>query len=128
MSDRVIHIHEGATYIEHQENNFHDQSQQVWNDATLQTETKAIDNNKTADNTQLLTELLTFFYSDEEETRRFLRFIARCRPIDLTNEVKRLVSENKVSDVSCHKPMWEVLNRYGLYTRSLDNWNKNIRP
>ena len=128
MSDRVIHIHEGATYIEHQENNFHDQSQQVWNDATLQTETKHEDSNTIADKTKLLTDLLQFFYSDEKETCRFIDIIASCRPIDITNEVKRLVSENKVSDVSCHKPMWEVLNRYGLYTRSLDNWNKNIRP
>ena len=75
----------------------------------------------------VLEDLLPFFWGDEAEVRKFLRKVEGAKAVDVVAEVNRLLAERKVSDKSCHKPLWEVLNKHGLYPRNLSNWNTQIQ-
>ena len=82
---------------------------------------------ETSRNVDVIVELRPFFYNVEQETANFVSKIRGVEPVDVTAEVNRLLKERKVSDLSCHKPLWKILHRYGLYKCGIKNWNDQIR-
>lgn len=126
MTNRVFHLHEGATYIEHQENHFHDHSQQVWNDTSKELN-QAPDSEEPASVSLAVSDLLPFFYNDQAETEKFVGKISGARPTIITDLVNALLREGKISGVSCQKPMWEVMNRHNLYDKAYVTWAHQIR-
>ncbi len=71
--------------------------------------------------------LKAFFYGNEDEARQFLSNIQWMKPTQITTLVKKLVAENKISELSCRRDLWRVLYDAGLYEKSETNWNKQVR-
>lgn len=76
---------------------------------------------------KLKDELLPVFYGDEEVVEAFIAKIRGAKPTQVVGEVNRLLKESKISDISCNKPLWDILTRYGQYDKSLQNWNDQIK-
>ena len=71
-------------------------------------------------------ELMPFFWNDAQNVAQFLKTIAGAKDTDITATVAQYVREKKISELSCHKDLWEVLNRHGRYLSKLSNWNQRI--
>lgn len=71
-------------------------------------------------------ELLPLFWGDDKVVEEFLRNISGAKPVQVVAVVNRMLKERKLSEKSCHKPLWEILYKHGLYTRNLSNWNAQI--
>lgn len=71
-------------------------------------------------------ELMNIFYNDANAVNDFLRKIKGAAPMDVTKEVNRLISEGIVSNISCKKTLWKILNKHGYYDRGLNNWYDQI--
>ena len=63
----------------------------------------------------------------EKEARSFLQQIQGMRDREITALVKKLVKERKISDRSCHRNLYKILFDNGLYTKSEQNWNQQIK-
>ena len=75
-----------------------------------------------ADEGAVLGLLVPFFYNDGAEAAAFLRRVRGAKPVMVMEVVNELLAARKISDVSCRKPLWEVLHDNGLYKPSLQNW------
>ena len=71
-------------------------------------------------------ELMPFFWNEGQNVAQFLKAIAGAKDTDITATVAQYVREKKISELSCHKDLWEVLNRHGRYRSQLSNWNRRI--
>lgn len=76
---------------------------------------------------RLIKELRSIFYGDLDAVKRFLLCIKDAKPKQITELVKQWVKENKISEISCHRDLWKVLNEAGLYTLTESNWNQNLK-
>ena len=74
----------------------------------------------------IVEKLKPIFYGVEEDARAFLASIQGVTPRQLTDIVTRLVKEGKISELSCHRPLWKVLHDCGIYDRSESNWNIQV--
>ena len=74
----------------------------------------------------LVAALTPIFYGYPDEAARFLDAIKGAKPTQITELVKRMVKERKISDASCHKTLWEILHDAGLYPLTNRNWNTQI--
>lgn len=63
----------------------------------------------------------------EKEARSFLLQIQGMRDREITALVKKLVEERKISDRSCNRNLYKILFGNGLYTKSEQNWNQQIK-
>lgn len=75
----------------------------------------------------LVDELMPFFYNQRDVVEAFLLKVKGAKPVDVAAEVKRLVGNRVVSEMSCHKPLWAVLHENGLYDKTLSNWNQMLK-
>ena len=75
----------------------------------------------------LTNQLKPMFFGAEEEVRSFLLEIKGMKPKQITARVNQLVKENKLSEISCHRDLWQVLHNCGIYTPTESNWNQQIR-
>lgn len=76
---------------------------------------------------KIINELTSCFYSNRQEAEIFLIKIRSMKTTDITNLVKQLISSKKISDISCHRKLYSILNKYGLYDKSESNWNSRIK-
>ncbi|MBE6283533.1 MAG: hypothetical protein E7098_04235 [Mediterranea massiliensis] len=79
-----------------------------------------------AEDEPLVAALTPIFYGYPDEAARFLDAIKGAKPTQITAMVEQLVKERKISDASCHKPLWQLLHDAGLYPLTLQNWNNQI--
>lgn len=114
-----IHDNPGATF------NFGGSKKNANEDEELRTKTED-KNKKEDDNDIVLEELTPFFYGDEAEAKHFMQIIKGMKGQDITQLVNRLLREKKVSDLTCLKPLWTVLNSHGLYKNAYSTWAANI--
>ena len=82
---------------------------------------------ESTENTTLTAKVKPMFYGDEREANNFLNRIQGMKPTQITALVNQLVKEKKLSDLSCHRDLWQVLHDEGLYTKSESNWNQQVR-
>ncbi len=75
----------------------------------------------------LLQSLLPFFWNDKDAAADFIMKVSNAKNTDITTLVAKLVKNKVISDLSCYKPLWEVLNGAGIYKAGLTNWNTMIR-
>jgi hypothetical protein len=80
----------------------------------------------TDEENEIVAELKTIFWGDEEEATKFLHNIQNMKSKEITQLVKKLVEEKKISDKSCNRPLWTILNKYNLYTATESNWNSQV--
>lgn len=76
---------------------------------------------------EIIDELASCFYSNRQEAESFLKKIRSMEPKDITDLVKELVKSKIISELSSRRPLWTILNKYGLYSRSEANWNSRIK-
>lgn len=74
----------------------------------------------------LVEELKPIFFGDADEARKFVASIKKATPMQVVNTVNKLITERKISSMSCSKPLWETLTKYGFYDKSRSNWNSYI--
>lgn len=72
-------------------------------------------------------ELMPFFYGDVDNVRTFLQSIRGTKGPAITAMVNQWVKEKKISDVSCKRPLWQVLSKHRLYTASETNWDSQVK-
>lgn len=76
---------------------------------------------------EIVGDLKTVFWGDEEEATKFLHSIQNMKDKEITQLVKKLVEERKISDQSCNRPLWTILNKHKLYTATESNWNNQLK-
>lgn len=76
---------------------------------------------------EIIFELKTVFWGDEEEATQFLHCIKNMKDRDITQLVNKLVDGKKISDQSRKRPLWTILNKYKLYTATEQNWNYQVK-
>ena len=75
----------------------------------------------------LLALLRPMFYGSEDNAKDFLSAIRGMKPTQITAEVNRLVAANKLSTLSRKRDLWRVLHDNGLYSKSENNWNMQVK-
>ncbi len=75
----------------------------------------------------IISQLKPIFFGIEEDARNFLARIQGMKPTQITELVNQLVKEKKLSDQSCHRPLWKVLHEAGIYAPSESNWNMQVK-
>lgn len=75
----------------------------------------------------IINKLTPLFFGIEEDAKDFLVRIHGMKPTQITQLVNRLVTEKKISELSCHRPLWKVLHDAGIYTPSESNWNMQVK-
>ena len=122
MSEKTINVQ--GSYIDVHEN------ENVYlnvDKAEVRMEQPCVAEKEPSENTALTTKLKPMFYGNERSTNDFLNRIQGMKPTQITALVNQLVKEKKLSDLSCHRDLWQVLHDEGLYTKSESNWNQQVR-
>lgn len=113
---KIINLYNGAQYVEHidsQVNNYNYYGGQR--------------PEMTEEEQKVSQELKGFFFGDEEEASRFVVAVRGKKPVEVVKVVNQLLKDRKVSDASCGKSMWKVLNDNGMYDATYANWNSQIK-
>lgn len=76
---------------------------------------------------EALQQLLPLFYGDRKAAADFLKAIAGAKDKQITQLVNRLVSDGILSQASCHRDLWTILSRFGLYHATESNWNMQVK-
>ena len=76
---------------------------------------------------EVVEKLAPIFYGQTEAAREFLVSIKGMKPTQITNKVNQLVCDKKISELSRHRDLWQVLHDYKIYTRSESNWNMQVK-
>jgi patatin-like phospholipase/acyl hydrolase len=71
--------------------------------------------------------LSPIFYGIEDYVNEFLSQAQVADSQHMIKIVKQYVEENKISDLSCRRTLWQVLHEFDLYTKSESNWNQQMR-
>lgn len=75
----------------------------------------------------IVNELVGIFWGNRENVEDFLTRIKYMKPRQITALVKKWVAENKISEYSCHRPLYRVLQKHGLYDKTEKNWNQQLK-
>ena len=76
---------------------------------------------------ELISKLKPIFYNNEKEVRTFLADIQGMKPKQITDKVNQLLKEQKLSDMSKHRYLWEVLHEANIYDKTESNWNQQVK-
>ena len=76
--------------------------------------------------TDIVAQLKPMFFGSEADAKSFLTSVQGMKPTQITALVSKLVKEKKISDLSCHRDLYKVLNDCGIYTRTESNWNAQV--
>lgn len=78
-------------------------------------------------NVELVKKMCPLFYNNIIVTNSF---VEKIKSTNTNTETTRIAAEfvNKklLSDLSCKKPLWEILHNNNLYSAKLNNWCKSI--
>ena len=74
-----------------------------------------------------LEQLKPIFFGNEEEARAFLLKVQDMKAVQITSLVNALVVENKISKMSCHRDLFSVLSKSGIYDKTESNWNQQVK-
>lgn len=80
-----------------------------------------------ADNADIIQDLLLVFKGDAANAQSFLSSIRGALPTQVTALVNDLTMQNLIVKELRFKHLWHILNHHGLYAPTLQNWNKQIR-
>lgn len=75
----------------------------------------------------IVAQLKPMFFGNEAEAKSFLASIQGMKPKEITALVNKLVAEKKISDLSCHRDLYNVLHNCGIYMRTESNWNSQVK-
>ena len=69
---------------------------------------------------------MPLFKNDQKEVEAFLHKIDGAKPTMITEEVNRLLKQEKITRAGCKGQMWEILHQYKIYMPSVKNWNAQV--
>ena len=77
---------------------------------------------------ELIAKLKPMFFNDEKNVKEFLKKIRGTKPSFITSLVNEWVSEGRISSYCDTRKgdLWKVLNDAGLYTKTKQNWCKQV--
>lgn len=76
---------------------------------------------------RLLEELTPIFFGIAEDAADFIRKARSMKPTEITRLAAQLVAQKVISDRSCGRDLWKPLSEHGIYTKSEQNWNRQVR-
>ena len=79
------------------------------------------------DEDKLLVQLSPMFYGSEDNAKAFLASIQGMRGKQITDMVNVMITEKKLSEMSCHRDLYTVLHDAGIYDKSESNWNMQVK-
>ncbi len=86
------------------------------------------DNERLDSEEMLINQLLPMFFKEEKEVRNYLEQMKKyTKNMDKVQYTADLVNTNKISNLSCHRDLYTILNSHGLYEPIEDNWNKGLK-
>lgn len=71
--------------------------------------------------------LKPLFFGIEQEARAFLIAIQGMKPIQITEQVNRLVTDGKLSELSRKRTLYSILHEANLYEPSEQNWCSQVK-
>lgn len=71
--------------------------------------------------------LKPIFFGIEQEAREFLVAIQGMKPIQITEQVNRLVTDGKISELSRKRILYSILHEANLYEPSEQNWCSQVK-
>lgn len=71
--------------------------------------------------------LKPLFFGIEQEARAFLIAIQGMKPIQITEQVNRLVTDGKLSELSRKRVLYSILHDANLYEPSEQNWCSQVK-
>ena len=74
----------------------------------------------------IISELQVIFHNNCEEAAAFIRRIDGAKSTFITEEVNRLLSEEKITKAGCKRDLWRILHDNGYYKPSESNWNRRV--
>lgn len=83
-------------------------------------------------NRKLIQDLKPFFYTGEDQLAHIIAYIKEVKATSSDPAIARITAKyiqgKKISnyDKSFKSSLWKILNEYGLYKTSKNNWNKAI--
>lgn len=127
MDEKHVHFHQENLYGDKYD--IHDNPNATFNFGGRKEQSKDERRADDADDNQkdVVEDLLPFFFNDKAEAERFVTRTKAMKDVDVTSEVSRLVREKKLSEVSCMKPLWEVMSKHGLYGKVYNTWNSQVK-
>lgn len=75
---------------------------------------------------EIVKELASCFYGVIKDTRAFLNQIKYVEDREKPAIAKQYLTQKKLSENSARRPLWTILKKYKLYSKTEDNWNKGI--
>jgi hypothetical protein len=76
---------------------------------------------------EIIDKLKPIFFGVEEEAKAFFLDIQGMKATQITAKVNQLVIEKKISGMSHHRELWQILHECGLYDKSESNWNQRLK-
>ena len=74
----------------------------------------------------IMSELQAIFRNNREEAAAFIRRIDGAKSTFITEEVNRLLREEKITKAGCKRDLWRILHENGYYKPSESNWNSQV--
>ena len=72
---------------------------------------------------EIVEELKSCFYGNEEDARAFLDQIRGIEDMKKPAVAKKYMIDKKLSEKSARRHLWKILKKYNLYSRGESNWN-----
>jgi hypothetical protein len=84
--------------------------------------------NSSSPDDEMTIELLThLFYKDETEAKKFFDYAKGKEDGEITEKVKELKDQNKISSKSYKRDLWRIMHASKLYSSTEENWNHYFR-
>ena len=80
-----------------------------------------------AEEDAIVMQLLPMFYGNEDNAKEFIGSIQGMKGKQITDMVNMLITEKKLSELSCHRDLYKVLHNAGIYDKSESNWNMQVK-
>lgn len=74
----------------------------------------------------ILEDLMPIFGNNRKEAVKFLDSIKGLEQHQITRLVKQLVKREVISEEMKSKPLYDVLKKHNIYTRTIQNWNSQL--
>ena len=74
----------------------------------------------------IISELQVIFHNNREEALAFIRRIDGAKSTFITEEVNRLLREEKITKAGCKRDLWRILHDNGYYKIGESTWNRQV--
>lgn len=75
---------------------------------------------------KLIQQLTPFFFGETDRVREFLLLVKDMKSTEITRLVSLWVKEKRILSTHCHRPLWQILHKAGIYLPTEANWNMQL--